>query len=241
MTLDIVTVPCRSDNYAYLIKGNGPEDMAVVDAPEAGPIIAALDHHGWQPSVILLTHHHNDHTAATAELVGKYGAQTVGPRAEMSKMPPLDRPVAEGDTGGASDFIWEVIEVPGHTLGHIAFHFPRAKAVFTADSLMSLGCGRVFEGTPEMMWNSLQKLVALPAETNVYSGHEYTSANAAFAITEDPENADLQARIERIKRTLAAGKPTVPVTLAEELATNPFLRAHDSAQFAEVRARKDRF
>ena len=178
MTLDIITIPCLSDNYAYLVKGAAPDEVAVVDAPEAAPIIAALEARGWSPSVILLTHHHGDHTAGVADLVARYGAKTVGPKAEAGKMPPLDQAVSEGDTGGTGAFAWEVIEVPGHTLGHIAFHFPAAQAVFTADSLMALGCGRVFEGTPEMMWESLSKLAALPPPPRVYSGHEYTMAYA---------------------------------------------------------------
>lgn len=241
MTLDIITIPCLSDNYAYLVKGAAPDEVAVVDAPEAAPIIAALEARGWSPSVILLTHHHGDHTAGVADLVARYGAKTVGPKAEAAKMPPLDQAVSEGDTGGTGAFAWEVIEVPGHTLGHIAFHFPEAQAVFTADSLMALGCGRVFEGTPEMMWESLSKLAALPPQTLVYSGHEYTMANAKFALTEEPDNPDLLDRVARIKDAREAGQPTVPVSLAEEGATNPFLRAGDAARFAAVRGRKDRF
>ncbi|WGW04791.1 hydroxyacylglutathione hydrolase [Tropicibacter oceani] len=253
MPLEIVTVPCLSDNYAYLVKG--PDGVCVIDAPEAAPIIAALDARGWTPGVIMLTHHHWDHVQGVDELKAKYGCKVMGPKAEEDKLPPLDMALQEGMNGGTGDAYTVPIHVPGHTLGHMAYHFPNAGAVFTADSLMALGCGRIFEGTPDMMWTSLGKLAALPPDTMVYSGHEYTASNAKFALTIEPDNSALKSRADDIAKARAAGLPTAQVPLSLELATNPFLRASDpgvkralgmenasdSAVFAEIRARKDRF
>lgn len=253
MPIDIVTVPCLSDNYAYLVSDG--VTTYLVDAPEAAPIVAALDERGWRLDTILITHHHHDHVGGVADLVKRYGCTVTGPRSEQAKLPPIATGWAEGDIGGTGDLSFRVIEVPGHTLGHVAFHFDRAGAVFTADSLMALGCGRVFEGTPDMMWGSLSKLMALPPETKVYSGHEYTAANARFALSVDPDNAALQARARDIEAAGKAGEPTAQVPLSLELETNPFLRAgnpalkealgmkgiSDAAVFAEIRGRKDRF
>jgi hydroxyacylglutathione hydrolase len=253
MGLDVVTVPCLSDNYAYLVKG--PDGVGLVDAPEAAPIVTALKERGWTLDTILLTHHHHDHVGGVTELVERYGCSVAGPAEEAAKMPPLHRTLREGDTGEIGGARFEVIAVPGHTLGHLAFHFPTERAVFTADSLMALGCGRVFEGTPEMMWDSLSKLAALPSDTVVYSGHEYTAANARFAQTIEPDNTALSARVEAVERARAEGRPTAQVALSEELRTNPFLRAGqagvkraldmeaagDAECFAEIRQRKDRF
>ena len=253
MPLEIVTIPCLSDNYAYLV--NGPDGVAIIDAPEAAPIIAELDDRGWTPGVIMLTHHHADHTQAVAELKDKYGCMVMGPEAEMDKMPPLDMALPDGMTGGTGDGEMQVIAVPGHTLGHVAFYYPKGRAVFTADSLMALGCGRVFEGTKPQMWDSLSKLAALPPDTVVYSGHEYTQANARFAMTIEPDNPALISRVAEIDAARAAGTPTVPSLLSLELETNPFLRAgvpslqrqlgmegaDPSEVFAEIRTRKDNF
>ncbi|MDD9729317.1 hydroxyacylglutathione hydrolase [Mameliella sp. AT18] len=253
MPLEIVTVPCLSDNYAYLV--HGPDGVALIDAPEAGPIIEALEARGWSLGVIMITHHHHDHVGGVAELREKYGCPVMGPKAEVDKLPKLDMALDPGFSGGTGDGLCEVIAVPGHTLGHIAFYYPRGGAVFTADSLMALGCGRIFEGTPQMMWDSLEKLASLPPETVVYSGHEYTTANAAFALTIEPENQALISRKREIDAARAEGRPTAQVPLSVELETNPFLRATtdsvkravglpggtDAEVFAEVRARKDRF
>ncbi|MBY6113449.1 hydroxyacylglutathione hydrolase [Mameliella alba] len=253
MPLDIVTVPCLSDNYAYLV--HGPDGTALIDAPEAAPIIAALEERGWTLGVIMITHHHHDHVGAVAELREKYGCPVMGPKAEEAKLPKLDMALEPGFSGGTGEGRCEVIAVPGHTLGHIAYYYPEAGAVFTADSLMALGCGRLFEGTPQMMWDSLEKLASLPPETMVYSGHEYTAANAAFALTIEPENEALISRSRAIDEARSEGRPTAQVPLSLELDTNPFLRANrdsvkqavglpdasDAQVFAEVRARKDRF
>ncbi len=258
--LEIVTVACLTDNYAYLVKAPGTAGrVAVVDAPEAGPIIAALEARGWQPQELLITHHHHDHVGAIAALRDRYGCTVYGPAAEADKIAaqgaPLDVELAPGETGGEGLARWQVIAVPGHTLGHIAFHYPEGAALFTADSLMALGCGRLFEGTPAMMWDSLSRLMELPEETLVYSGHEYTSGNAAFALSIDPDNAALRARAAEIAAKREKNEPTVPASLALEKATNPFLRAgsadlraqlgldgvEDAAVFAHIRAAKDRF
>ena len=255
MPLDIVTIPCLSDNYAYLLRDTATGKVAVVDVPEAGPLLAALNESGWGCDLVLITHHHYDHIDGVAELVAATGAKVVGAKADAHRLPPLDRQVAEGDRVSVGDSEGVVLDVSGHTVGHIAYHFADSGAVFTADSLMALGCGRVFEGTMPMMWESLSKLAALPGETQVYSGHEYTAANAKFAATIEPNNPLLKARTAEIAQKRANGEPTVPATIAEELNTNPFLRAAkesvkaavgmtgatDAEVFAEVRTRKDNF
>jgi len=253
--LEILTIPCLSDNYAFLAHDPASGDTALVDVPEAAPILAALAKTGWTLSHVLLTHHHYDHIDGLDEVLAKHPAQVIGAAADAKRLPPLDIAVAEGDTFQVGGQDVQVIDVSGHTLGHIAFHIPDSHAVFTADSLMALGCGRVFEGTPPQMWESLSKLAALPDDTIVYSGHEYTQANAAFALTIEPENPDLQARVRDIAAARAENRPTVPSALSLELATNPFLRANigqvqknlgmqdaaPAAVFAEIRGRKDRF
>ncbi len=255
MPLEIVTIPCLSDNYAFLAHDATSGQTALIDAPEPGPILAELDARGWTLSHVLLTHHHWDHVDGLAGILEKQPAKVIGAAADAHRLPPLDQQVSEGDTFEIGGEPVQVLDVSGHTIGHIAFYLPESAVVFTADSLMALGCGRLFEGTPQQMWASLSKLAALPDETMVCSGHEYTQSNAKFAITVDPDNAALQQRMADIDRARAAGEPTVPSTLALEKATNPFLRATDpaiqahlgmenadpAAVFAEVRARKDRF
>jgi hydroxyacylglutathione hydrolase len=253
MPIEIVTIPCLADNYAYLV--NGPDGVALIDAPEAAPIVEALDSRGWELDVIMITHHHPDHVGAVDALRQRYGCKVMGPKAEADKMPALDFALEPGFSGGNGDGACQVLAVPGHTLGHIAYYYPNAGAVFTADSLMALGCGRLFEGTPQMMWDSLSTLAELPPETMVYSGHEYTQANAKFALTIEPNNSALISRIDNINAARAKNEPTAQVPLELELATNPFLRAgmpevktvlgmenaSDVAVFTEIRARKDNF
>ncbi|WP_299352366.1 hydroxyacylglutathione hydrolase [uncultured Shimia sp.] len=255
MPLDIVTLPCLSDNYAFLIHDAASGETAVVDVPESGVISEALTSRGWTLSHVLLTHHHWDHIDGLTALLEAHPAKVIGAAADAHRLPPLDHAVSEGDSFDFGGETMEVIDVSGHTVGHIAFYLPQTGAVFTADSLMALGCGRLFEGDPDMMWTSLSKLATLPAETIVCSGHEYTEANARFAITVDPENPALKARITDITAARAKGQPTVPSTMAEELATNPFLRAVSpdvqrflgmtgappAQVFAEIRQRKDNF
>ncbi len=255
MPLEIVTIPCLSDNYAFLAHDSVNGQTALIDAPEAAPILQVLDDQRWTLSHVLLTHHHWDHVDGLAAILEKHPAQVVGAAADAHRLPSLDLQVAEGDSFEIGGEPVQVLDVSGHTDGHIAFYMPQSAAVFTADSLMALGCGRLFEGTPDQMWDSLSKLAALPDDTLVCSGHEYTQSNAKFAITVDPDNADLKARIAEIDRARAAGEATVPSILALEKATNPFLRAADpaiqahlgmtgalpKAVFAEIRGRKDRF
>ena len=253
MTFEIVTVPCLKDNYAYLLHRNGR--TALIDAPESAPIARALETRGWSLDEIWITHHHADHVDGVADLRERFGAEVVGNAADGRRLPPLDRPVRDGDTFTFAGADVHVLDVSGHTVGHIAFHVPEAKAAFTADSLMALGCGRVFEGTMEQMWNSLSRLAALPRDTLIYSGHEYTAANARFALTIEPENPDLLQRIDMIDAARERGEPTVPSLLSTELETNPFLRADlepvkmalnmrgqsDAKVFGEIRRRKDSF
>jgi hydroxyacylglutathione hydrolase len=255
MPLEIVSLPCLKDNYAYLLQDEGTGAVAVVDVPEAAPVLNALRERDWKLSHILITHHHPDHIDGVAALAAATGARVIGAAADQHRLPPLDEAVTDGDTVRIGLQEGRVIDVSGHTVGHVAFHFPASKAVFTADSLMALGCGRLFEGTPAMMWESLSKLAALPPDTLVYSGHEYTQSNARFALSLEPDNAELISRSAAIDAARAEGRPTVPVFLSVELATNPFLRAYlpsmkaaigkpgstDAESFAEIRARKDRF
>lgn len=251
MSFKFVTIPCREDNYAFLIHGGGK--TALVDAPEAAPIKAALEREGWTLDEIWITHHHNDHIDAVPDL--RNGAIVRGAKADAHRLPALDAEYEDGDHFDFAGQDVKVLDVSGHTVGHIAFYMPTEHAVFTADSLMALGCGRVFEGTFDQMWASLSKLAELPPETTVYSGHEYTAANGRFAATIEPENTALKERIARVTEARERGQATVPSQLSEELATNPFLRAgleevksnldmtgaSDADVFAEIRRRKDSF
>ncbi|MEO1364695.1 MAG: hydroxyacylglutathione hydrolase [Pseudomonadota bacterium] len=255
MALQIATIPCLQDNYAFLAHDTATGATGLIDAPEAAPIMDFLEETGWILSDVFLTHHHGDHVQGLAEILARFPARVTGAAADRHRLPALDMTVQEGDRVEIGAIDGRVIDVSGHTQGHIAFHFPDAKAAFTADSLMALGCGRVFEGTMPQMHESLQKLAALPPDTLIFSGHEYTAANAKFALTIDPENPDLISRVQSVEAATAEGEPTVPSTLAEELATNPFLRADDPAiqahlgmdgadpvdVFVEIRTRKNNF
>jgi len=255
MPLEIVTIPCLSDNYAFLLHSAETGETALIDAPEAAPILSTLADKGWQLTEIWLTHHHWDHIDGTADLKAATGAKVIGAQADKHRLPPLNHELTEGEPYRFAGHDVHVYDVSGHTVGHIALYVPAASAVFTADSLMALGCGRLFEGTPEQMWASLSKLAALPGDTIVCSGHEYTENNAKFATTIDTDSPRLSARIKDIKALRGAGQATVPSTLEEELATNPFLRAHlpqvknavgmadatDAEVFGEIRRRKNEF
>jgi hydroxyacylglutathione hydrolase len=255
MPLEIVTVPCLKDNYAFLAHDAATGATAVIDVPEAAPILNALAERQWRASHILITHHHSDHIDGVEALAAATGARVIGAAADAHRLPPLDDQVRPGDAIRIGLANAEVIDVSGHTVGHVAFHFPDSRVVFTADSLMAAGCGRLFEGTPAQMWDSLSRLAALPADTLVCSGHEYTTSNLRFGLTIEPGNADLVARAEATNAARAKGMATVPSLLSLELATNPFLRARlpgvkaaigmpaatDAEAFTEIRARKDRF
>jgi hydroxyacylglutathione hydrolase len=255
MPLELVTIPALSDNYTYLLHDKASGATACIDVPEADPILAELSKRGWALTEIWLTHHHHDHIGGVDDLLAHHEAKVVGAAADRHRLPPLNTEVSDGDAFEFGGEVVDIVDVSGHTVGHIAFVLKTSGYAFTADSLMALGCGRLFEGTPAQMWDSLQKLAALDPKTLICSGHEYTQANARFAVTVDPHNTDLKARVERINSARERNEPTVPSSLAEELATNPFLRASDPAiqaqlhmigedpvdVFAEIRARKDRF
>ena len=256
MTMSVHQYLCLTDNYGALVHDSATGSTACVDAPEAGPTFAALAERGWTLSDVLLTHHHADHIQGVPELKAKFpNARVWGPAKDAARIPGLDRQVREGDLARVGSLAAKVIETPGHTLGHIAYYFDEDRIAFCGDTLFSLGCGRVFETPYLVMWSSLMKLAALPGEAQVYCGHEYTQANGRFAVTIEPGNPILKARVEEIARLRAEGRPTLPTTIAAELAANPFLRAEEpsvqaavgmtgadpAAVFAEVRARKDRF
>jgi len=245
---------CRSDNFGVLVHDPDAGVTATIDTPEVAAIEAALAKTGWKLTHILNTHHHGDHTEGNLPLKEKYGCTVVGPRAEAAKIPGLDVAVGEGDVYKLGGYDVRVIDTPGHTAGQVNYYIPKAKVVFTGDTLFSLGCGRLFEKGADAMWPALEKLSKLPGDTMVYCGHEYTQSNAKFALTIEPENVALQKRAEEVAALRAAGKPTLPVRLDLELATNPFLRPSSPAIqarlgmtgrplweiFGEIRARKDK-
>ncbi len=251
--LQVHQFPCLSDNYGLLIHDPATGDTASIDTPDADTISAALAEKGWTLTHILNTHHHGDHTGGNMALKDATGCRIIGPHG--GGIPGIDQAIGEGDTVTFGSFTAKIFETPGHTLDHIIYWFEGEQTAFVGDTVFALGCGRVFEGTFEQMWSSLAKVRALPPETVIYCAHEYTLANAKFAITVDPDNDALKARIKKIEALREAGKPTVPTTLETELATNPFLRPDDSGLqkavglagatpaevFAEVRRRKDNF
>lgn len=242
-----------SDNYAVLIHAPESGETACVDVGDADAVLAALETTGWELSHLLITHHHADHVAGLADVKKATACKVFGPVSKA--LAGIDVEVADGDLVDFAGRSIRVIQTPGHTLDMINFHFADDQAVFTGDTLFSMGCGRLFEGDAQMMWQSLGKLMALPASTQMYCAHEYTETNAGFALTVDPDNEALRVRIRQVKALRAAGKPTVPVVFSEELATNPFLRAGDVGirrelgmtgasdveVFAELRERRDNY
>lgn len=255
MSLIVDVFAARSDNFGYLAHDTATGRTAAIDAPEAEAIRRALAGRGWTLTDIFITHHHIDHVEALEALKAEFGARVVGPRQESDKIAGLDELVAGGDRVSLGETVFEVYDVPGHTLGHIAFHDSVGKHLFTADALFSLGVGRMFEGTPGPMWEGVKQLRALPDDTLVYCGHEYTASNAKFALSIDPDNAALQKRAAEVESLLAAGKPTIPFLLGEDKQANPFLRADDpglarhfglegadpAEVFAAIRKGKDEF
>ena len=253
--LEVFQFGCRSDNFGVLVHDRDIGVTAAIDAPQESAINEALDEKGWTLSHILVTHHHYDHVEGIEGLKKKWGAIVIANRADAHRIPGVDMEV---DTGSSFDFASyriDVIDTPGHTVGHVALHIPAQKLLFTGDTMFSMGCGRLFEGTAEQMWSSLDTLRSLPGDTNIYCGHEYTKANAAFALSVDDDNETLKKRAREVDELRAAGQPTLPVSMALERATNPFLRPDDPAirarlgmadaenvdVFAELRRRKDRF
>lgn len=241
MTLSAQAVPLLSDNYAWLLRDEATGTTAFVDPADADACIAAIDAAGGRLDTILLTHHHGDHVAGTDAVRARYGCPVVGAAADARRLPRLDRAVAEGDTVPLGDSSLRVIDTPGHTVGHIAFFGGDNHVLVCGDTLFSLGCGRLLEGTAADMYASLRKLAALPGDTLVCCGHEYTQSNARFALHADPGNTALRARAAEVDRLRQAWRPTVPSRLSDELAENPFLRAPDAATLAKLRTEKDSF
>lgn len=253
--LEIEVLPAFSDNYIYLLRDPATNKVAVVDPGTADPVMAMLTARGWPLDMILLTHHHADHIGGVPMLKARYGADVVGPSADANRIPGLDRCVGESDRVALGNETALVYETHGHTRGHISFWFPDSGALFCGDTLFSLGCGRMFEGTASVMWSSMQKLRDLPDDTLIYCGHEYTESNARFAVTADPDNAELAERAAEVRSLRSQGSPTIPSRLGVEKQTNPFLRADvpalqaaiglagddPAAVFGELRARKDTF
>ncbi len=225
MAAEIRLFPCLSDNFGYLIHDPASGATASIDAPEATPVIKALQREGWHLTDILVTHHHADHVGGIAELKQKYDCRVVGPHDKTTAIADIDERVRQGDTVMVGTLTARVLETPGHTLDHISYAFDDDRALFAADTLFSIGCGRVFEGTYPMMWESLLKLRALPDDMRLYCGHEYTASNVKFALTVEPDNAALKARAAEVAKQRADNKPTVPTLLGEEKKTNVFLRA----------------
>ncbi len=255
MTFEVHQFPCLNDNYGYLVHDAATGATAAIDTPEADAVNAALEAKGWRLTHILNTHHHFDHAGGNEVLKARWGCTIIGAANDAARIPGIDQRVADGDVVRVGDLQAQVIEVPGHTSGHIAYYFAEQGAAFVGDTLFALGCGRLFEGSPQQMWTSLQALMRLPDETLLYCAHEYTQSNAAFALSVEPQNEALVARAAEIDALRAQGRPTVPSTLGLEKATNPFLRP-DSLEiqrntrlegaplvdvFAETRRLKDHF
>ena len=234
MAAEIRLFPCLSDNFGYLIHDPVTKATASIDAPEAGPIIKALQREGWTLTDILVTHHHMDHVGGIAELKTKYNCRVVAPHDKAAAIPHVDERVKEGATVKVGNLSARVLETPGHTLDHISYVFDEDRALFCADTLFSIGCGRVFEGTYPMMWDSLLKLRALPNDMRVYCGHEYTASNVKFALGIEPNNPALKARAEEVAKLRAANQPTIPTLIRDEKEANTFLRADVPAIAAAV-------
>jgi hydroxyacylglutathione hydrolase len=240
MSLDVRLFPCLSDNYGLLVRDTATGAVATIDTPDADAILAELERSGWgRLDLILNTHWHPDHSGGNARLQAETGCEIVGPE-EVRRAAPLDRVVRGGDTVMLGETALEVIDAPGHTLGHIVYRSPADAQAFVGDVMFVMGCGRLFEGTPEQMWTSLQRLAAWPDETVIWCAHEYTASNARFALSVD-SRPEMEARAAGIFAMRERGEPTVPTTVGAEKAFNPFLRVADAGEFAARRAAKDGF
>lgn len=222
--LEIIQLAVMSDNYIYLIHDPISTQTAVIDPAIAEPVLTTMEEKGWQLNFIFNTHHHWDHIGANLELKEQTNCKIVGARTDCSRIPGIDIQLKHGDTISLGNAPAILLETPGHTVGHSVYHFANSHALFCGDTLFSMGCGRLFEGSAEQMWHSLQLLKHLPKQTRLYCAHEYTQANGKFALTLEPNNRQLQSRIEQVKQLRSQHKPTIPSTLEQELATNPFLR-----------------
>jgi hydroxyacylglutathione hydrolase len=239
--LEIVAVPAFADNYLWLIHDQESGDTAVVDPGDPAPVLAEAEKRGWRICKILNTHWHPDHTGGNLKIKGATGATIIGPAGENGRVPGLDVALKEGDRASIGNHEAEIWEVPGHTLGHIAYVFRDDRVAFVGDTMFAMGCGRLFEGSPEQMHHSLGRIASLPDETQLYCAHEYTLANARFAAHAFPENKEIADRLRHIEQERSLARSTVPTTVGEERATNPFLLARDARQFADLRAKKDAF
>ncbi len=241
MTMTAHAIPILSDNYCWLLRDSGSDFIAIVDPAEEGPVVDAIEAGGGRLDCILLTHHHDDHIAAVGPVQARYGATVIGAAADARRLPRLDRAVREGDVVPLGSASARVIDTPGHTIGHISYFVEPGAVLLCGDTLFSLGCGRLLEGTAADMFASLRKLAALPTEALVCCGHEYTQSNARFAMTEEPDNPSLRRRAAEVDAARKAGQATVPSRLGAELAENPFLHAADAAALGAMRTRKDHF
>lgn len=239
--LIILRIPALSDNYIWLVHDPASAETIVIDPAQADPVLAALAERGWALTAIWNTHWHPDHTGGNAGLKSATGCTVIAPAAEAAKIPTADRLVGEGDQVALGAHRAVVLEVPAHTAGHIAYHLAEDAVVFVGDTLFAMGCGRLFEGTAEQMFANMQRLAALPGETQVYCAHEYTLSNGRYALVAEPDNAAIATRMVEVARLRAEGEATVPTTIAAERATNPFLRAPNARILAERRAAKDSF
>jgi hydroxyacylglutathione hydrolase len=253
--IKIQQIPVLTDNYIYLIHDPESTETVVVDPAVAEPVLACLNQNGWQLNTIINTHHHNDHVGGNLALKQQTSCKIIGSASDMARIPAIDSGCSEGDIIKLGQYNIQVIECSGHTTGHIAFYIAAANALFCGDTLFAMGCGRLFEDSAAQLWQSLSKFTSLPLETKIYCAHEYTAANAQFALTVEPNNQDLLNTIEHVKQLTANKQATVPTTLAQELATNPFLRpnspeiqktlnmqgASELAVFTELRHRKNHF
>ena len=239
--MKVQIIKCLQDNYSYLIIDETNLDACVVDPSEAKPIIDFVENNKINLKYILNTHHHFDHVGGNLELKKKYNLNVIGFKGDKSRIPEIDILVDDQEIWGKDNFEAKIYHIPGHTSGHIAFHFFKEKKIFTGDTLFSLGCGRIFEGTYEQMFNSLKKIKALPDDTEIYCGHEYTLLNSSFCLENDSSNLKLQKKIVRIKEKLKNNLPTIPTILRDELECNVFLRAKDIKSFSKLRDLKDNF
>ena len=239
--MKIKIIKCLQDNYSYLIFNETNKNACVIDPSESQPIIDFVEKNNINLKFILNTHHHYDHIGGNIELKKKYNSTVVGFKDDKDRIPGIDILVTDNQIWKQDDFEAKIIHIPGHTSGHIAYHFFKEEKIFTGDTLFSLGCGRIFEGTYEQMFNSLKKLKKLPSETKIYCGHEYTLQNSKFCITHDSENISLKKKITEIKDKIKKGLPTIPTTLNEEIECNIFLKANDVKSFSKLRDLKDNF
>jgi hydroxyacylglutathione hydrolase len=239
--IEIARVPAFRDNYIWLLHEPDSGETIVVDPGEAEPVLAEADRRGWRINQVWNTHWHADHTGGNAAIKAATGCRITGPAAELGKIPTLDVQVKQGDRAHIGGYGAQVLEIPAHTAGHIAFHLPEAEMVFVGDTLFAMGCGRLFEGTAAQMWHAMQTLAALPPQTRVYCGHEYTQSNGRYALVAEPDNAAIATRMREVDAMRARGEATLPTTIALERATNPFMRAGSAEELARRRTEKDNF